>query len=241
MRPTGLQFVLLVVAGMVSATEVAPRKWSGSLNVPDPVACTVDEAGNVYVSSTARRKAGDVDIREHPLWVPYDLAFTSPDEKAAFYRREITPAHFRAPRGGIKDFNGDGVIDWKDLSFNKDKIYKLSDADGSGVANKITVFADGFNLPNAGIAAGVLYFDGWVYVTAIPHLYRFKDTKGEGVADVQEIVASGFGCHIAYAGHDMHGLRLGPDGRGPWRRNRKPQFPDGSFHRRWSRSSGPIR
>jgi quinoprotein glucose dehydrogenase len=216
MRTASLQFVLLVVAGMVSAAEVTPRKWSGVLNVPDPTACTVDEAGNVYVSSTSRRKAGDVDIREHPLWVPFDVALTSPEEKAAFFRRELAPGKFRTPRGGIKDFNGDGVIDWQDLSFNKEKIYKLSDTDGAGVANKLTVFAEGFNLPNAGIAAGVLYFDGWVYVTALPNLYRLKDTNGDGVADVQEIVASGFGCHIAYAGHDMHGLRLGPDGRIYW-------------------------
>ncbi|NBS04219.1 MAG: hypothetical protein EBS64_03155, partial [Verrucomicrobia bacterium] len=61
-----------------------------------------------------------------------------------------------------------------------------------------------------------MYFDGWVYVTAIPDVWRLKDTDGDGVADVKELVATGFGCHIAYAGHDMHGLRLGPDGRIYW-------------------------
>ena len=141
---------LFVASIAVLGAEVKPFKWSGELNVPDPTSVTFDEAGNAYVASTTRRKAGDLDIREHRLWIPD------------------------------------------------------------------TVFAEGFNSPVSGIAAGVLYFDGWVYLTAIPDVWRLKDTDGDGVADVKEVIATGFGGHIAYAGHDMHGLRLGPDGRIYW-------------------------
>ncbi|HRE82460.1 MAG TPA: HEAT repeat domain-containing protein, partial [Opitutaceae bacterium] len=66
------------------------------------------------------------------------------------------------------------------------------------------------------IAAGVLYHDGWVYATIAPDLWRFKDTDDDGVADIREIVVHGFGIHLAYAGHDMHGLSVGPDGRIYW-------------------------
>ena len=208
--------VLLIVMFAGLGAQMKPFKWSGDLNVPDPVACTVDEAGNVYVSSTTRRKAADLDIREHAVWIPDDVALTSPAEKLAFYQRELAPGKLKAPRGGLKDHNKDGSIDWKDLTFYKESIYKLTDTDHDGVADKITVFAEGFNSPVSGIAAGVLYFDGWVYVTAIPDVWRLKDTDGDGVADVKELVATGFGGHIAYAGHDMHGLRLGPDGRIYW-------------------------
>ena len=208
--------VLLIVMFAGLGAQMKPFKWSGDLNVPDPVACTVDEAGNVYVSSTTRRKAVDLDIREHVVWIPDDVALTSPSEKLAFYQRELAPGKLKAPRGGLKDHNKDGSIDWKDLTFYKESIYKLTDTDHDGVADKITVFAEGFNSPVSGIAAGVLYFDGWVYVTAIPDVWRLKDTDGDGVADVKELVATGFGGHIAYAGHDMHGLRLGPDGRIYW-------------------------
>ena len=45
------------------------------------------------------------------------------------------------------------------------------------------LFAEGFNSPVSGIAAGVLYHDGWVYVTAIPDVWRLKDTDGDGVPD----------------------------------------------------------
>ena len=196
--------------------EVKPFKWSGQLNIPDPTACSVDEAGNVYVSATTRRKAADLDIREHMIWVADDVGLTSPADKLAFYQRELAPGKMKGGRGGLKDHNKDGSVDWKDLTHFKERIYKLTDTDHDGVADKVTVFAEGFNSPVSGIAAGVLYFDGWVYVTAIPDVWRLKDTDGDGVADVKEVVATGFGGHIAYAGHDMHGLRLGPDGRIYW-------------------------
>ncbi len=212
---------LALVASYASAVvatgaEVKPFKWSGDLNVPDPTSVTLDEAGNAYLASTTRRKYGDLDIREHRLWIPDDVGLTSPEEKLAFYQRELAPGKLKTPRGSLKDHNKDGSVDWKDLTYHKESIYKLTDTDRDGVADKITVFAEGFNSPVSGIAAGVLYFDGWVYVTAIPDVWRLKDTDGDGVADVKEIVATGFGGHIAYAGHDMHGLRLGPDGRIYW-------------------------
>ena len=214
--------LFLVFAASLAASaagfgaEVQPFKWSGDLNVPDPTSVTFDEAGNAYVASTTRRKVGDLDIREHRLWIPDDVGLTSPADKLAFYQRELAPGKMKSGRGSLKDHNKDGSLDWKDLTSHQERIYKLTDTDRDGVADKLMVFAEGFNSPVSGIAAGVLYFDGWVYVTAIPDVWRLKDTDGDGVADVKEVVATGFGGHIAYAGHDMHGLRLGPDGRIYW-------------------------
>ena len=209
-------FALLASAVVGLGAEVKPFKWSGDLNVPDPTSVTFDESGNAYVASTTRRKAGDLDIREHRLWIPDDVGLTSPADKLAFYQRELAPGKMKSGRGSLKDHNKDGSVDWKDLTFHQERIYKLTDTDRDGVADKITIFAEGFNSPVSGIAAGVLYFDGWVYLTAIPDVWRLKDTDGDGVADLKEVIATGFGGHIAYAGHDMHGLRLGPDGRIYW-------------------------
>ncbi|MEY2881425.1 MAG: hypothetical protein RLZZ15_3805, partial [Verrucomicrobiota bacterium] len=196
--------------------ELTLLKWSGAVNVPDPVACAVDPQGRVYVTTTTRRKVGDLDIREHPMWIPDDVGLASVEEKAAFLRRELAPGKLRAPRGGLADHNADGSIDWKDLTFHSEVIYQLRDTDGDGVADKMTVFADGFNTEVTGIAAGVMYHDGWVYATIAPDLWRFKDTNDDGVADIREKVVSGFGVHLAYAGHDMHGLSVGPDGKIYW-------------------------
>ena len=209
-------FALLASAVFGFGAEVKPFKWSGDLNVPDPTSVTFDEAGNAYVASTTRRKAGDLDIREHRLWIPDDVGLTSPADKLAFFQRELAPGKMKSGRGSLKDHNKDGSVDWKDLTFHQERIYKLTDTDRDGVADKLTIFAEGFNSPVSGIAAGVLYFDGWVYLTAIPDVWRLKDTDGDGVANLKEVIATGFGGHIAYAGHDMHGLRLGPDGRIYW-------------------------
>jgi putative membrane-bound dehydrogenase-like protein len=219
-------FALLVLAavsaplGVAQTTpgknELVVQKWSGALNVPDPVSVAVDPQGRVYVSATTRRKVGDLDIREYPAWVANDVALDSVDAKLAFYKDALAPGKLRAPRGSIKDNNGDGSIDWKDLTTTTERIYQMRDTDGDGVADKMTVFAEGFNTPVTGIAAGVMYHDGWVYATIAPDLWRFKDTDDDGVADIREVVVHGFGIHIAYAGHDMHGLSVGPDGRIYW-------------------------
>ncbi|MFM2142597.1 MAG: hypothetical protein RLZZ476_1141, partial [Verrucomicrobiota bacterium] len=62
-----------------AAAKPAPKsvlelhKWSGDLNVPDPVALTTDEKGRVYVAATTRRKVADLDIREHSMWIADDV------------------------------------------------------------------------------------------------------------------------------------------------------------------------
>ena len=184
--------------------------------MPDPVACTVDPQGRVYVTQTTRRKVGDLDIREHTQWIPIDVALEDIEQKKAFYHDVLAPGKMLRPEGSLKDHNGDGSIDWKDLTVHTERVYRLEDTDGDGTADKITVFAEGFNTEVTGIAAGILWHDGWVYATIAPDLWRLRDTNDDGVADEREIVAHGFGHHIAYAGHDMHGLTVGPDGRIYW-------------------------
>lgn len=212
----GLKSLQAQIVAPGKGSNLGLHKWSGDLNVPDPVAVTVDPQGRVYVSATTRRKAADLDIREHTMWIPEDVALTSVEEKRAFLKRELAPGKLRLPRGMLKDHNGDGSIDWHDLTVPKESIYQLRDTDGDGTADRMTVFAEGFNDVVNGIAAGVLYHDGWVYVTVAPELWRLKDTDDDGVADIREKVIDGIGLHFGYAGHDMHGLMVGPDGRIYW-------------------------
>jgi len=196
--------------------ELTFHRWSGDVNVPDPVACAIDPEGRVYVSATTRRKVGDLDIREHRMWIPDDVALDSVEAKSAFYKRELAPGKLTQPRGELRDHNGDGSIDWIDLTHHTERIYQLRDTNGDGTADRMTVFAEGFNTEVTGIAAGVMWHEGWLYATIAPDVWRFKDTDDDGVADIREKLVSGFGVHIAYAGHDMHGLSVGPDGRIYW-------------------------
>ena len=52
-----------------------------------------------------------------------------------------------------------------------------------------------------------------MYFTCIPDLYLLKDTNGDNKADVKKSLATGFGVHVQFIGHDLHGLILGPDGK----------------------------
>jgi len=64
----------------------------------------------------------------------------------------------------------------------------LEDRDGDGVYEHSVVFADKISWPTS-----VVCYKGGVFVAAPPHIHYFKDTNGDGVADVREIVYSGFG------------------------------------------------
>nr|WP_226894803.1 PVC-type heme-binding CxxCH protein [Luteolibacter marinus] len=183
--------------------------------ITNPVAVAVDTDGSVLVTETTRRKVADIDIREVTWWIPDDLSHTSVDEKRDFFHRNVTSSRFKN-HPSVKDHNRDGRIDWKDLTFHSEKIHRLTDTDGDGVADKSTLFAEGFNTEVTGIAAGVLARRGDVYATIAPDLWKLRDNDGDGVADERTSLAHGFGFHINYAGHDMHGLTFGPDGKVYW-------------------------
>ena len=87
-----------------------------------------------------------------------------------------------------------------------DKIIVLEDTKGAGRADKATVFAEGLLIPT-GVEPG----DGGCYVAQSTELLYFKDTDGDGRADVKRTVLSGFGTEDAH--HNVHTLRWGLDGR----------------------------
>ena len=79
-----------------------------------------------------------------------------------------------------------------------------------------SLFAEGFNDMLTGVAAGILFHDEQVFLSAAPDLWRVKDNNQDGIADEKESISHGYGIHIAYAGHDMSGLTMGPDGKIYW-------------------------
>jgi putative membrane-bound dehydrogenase-like protein len=193
------------------------ESWSGKINVPDPVALSVDNKGDVFVTQTRRRKIQDLDIRANRDWTTNDVGFASVQEKREFF-------HARMPTDGsnptqakrVEDWNKDGQHDWRDLTVVSEAIYRLRDVDDDSKADEITTFAEGFQTEVTGIAAGVLAYNGDVYSTIAPDVWKLRDANDDGVADDRNAIATGFGLHIAYAGHDMHGLTVGPDGKIYW-------------------------
>jgi quinoprotein glucose dehydrogenase len=210
-----LSFPLVIAQEKPAPLEFS--RWSGEINVPDPVAISFDEQGRAYVTQTQRRKANDLDIRQNSDWVQNDLQFQSIEEKQAFYRSRLAPGADPARNAKrVKDLNGDASHDYRDLMVLSEIIHRLEDTDGDGVADRTHVFADGFQTEVTGIAAGVLHHQGHVYATIAPDVWQLKDSDADGAADQRIRMATGFGLHIAYGGHDMHGLTVGPDGKIYW-------------------------
>ena len=70
---------------------------------------------------------------------------------------------------------------------NAGTVRLLKDTDSDGVMDKSTIFAEGISWPQS-----VCCYNGGVFVLAPPNLYYFEDSDGDDIADVQEVVYSGF-------------------------------------------------
>ena len=86
-----------------------------------------------------------------------------------------------------------------------DKIFILEDRNGDGVADRSTLFADGLDAP-LGLELG----DGGVYVGQGPDLLHFRDTNGDGKADVRRVVLTGFGTGDTH--HTISNFVWSPEG-----------------------------
>ena len=160
----------------------------------NPVCFTIDEKGRFYVAETFRLHAGVTDIRGHMPWLDTELASKSVEERVAY----------------MKKFEGPKISDY---TKETDRVRLIEDTDGDGKADKATVFSEGYSGIADGIGAGLLAHKGSVYFANIPNLWLLQDKNGDGKADVKKSLSYGYGVRVGFLGHDLHGLRIGPDGR----------------------------
>jgi len=168
--------------------------FAASPQVANPVALCFDEQGRLYVAETFRLRTSTYDIRFHMDMFDDDIACRTVEDRLAM----------------CKKFLGDKI---SDMAVESEMIRVLEDTKGTGRADKSTIFADGFNGVLDGVAAGVLARKGVVYFTDIPNLWLLQDTNHDGKADVRSSLSYGYGVRFGLTGHDLHGLRFGPDGK----------------------------
>ena len=178
---------------------VIPEGMTGSLlasepALANPVAFYVASDGRVYVCETFRQEVGVEDNRSHMDWLNNDLQLETVEERLAMFKRYL----------------GDDVAKY---ATQHDRIRVLRDTNNDGTFDDDKVFAEGFNDILDGTGAGVIEHDGKVYYTCIPKLWMLEDTDNDGVADRTDPLHHGYGVRVAFRGHDMHGLTVGPDGR----------------------------
>jgi putative membrane-bound dehydrogenase-like protein len=95
-------------------------------------------------------------------------------------------------------FDEDGriwVVEMNDYPFGpaegnppQGRVKVLEDTDGDGRMDRAKILVDELAWPT-----GLALWNGGCFVAAAPDIWYFKDTDGDGVADVREVVFSGFG------------------------------------------------
>ncbi len=168
--------------------------------VMDVVAFCFDDEGNIYIAESFRQENAVPDNRSSPFWLLDDIQSQNNEDRLRMYEYWA-------------DQRKDGMAFYSEF---EERVRKLEDTDGDGVYETSTVFADGFNHPLDGTAAGLLAMEDDVWLTMIPSLIRLEDANRDGWAETQERMFDGFGVRIALRGHDMHGLAIGLDGRLYW-------------------------
>ncbi|MBA4190110.1 MAG: hypothetical protein C0467_19165 [Planctomycetaceae bacterium] len=174
----------------VAEKDLKVEVWASEPHLANPVAFAFDEKGRCFVVETFRHTQGVPDTRGKP-WLDDDLAARTVADRVELYKK----------------------FKYGQYPENSERLRLIWDSTGSGKADMDSVFAEGFNRYEDGIAAGVLARKGDVFFACIPDLYRLRDPKGENKATEKTSLASGFGIHIQFIGHDLHGLRMGPDGK----------------------------
>lgn len=76
-----------------------------------------------------------------------------------------------------------------------DRIKICEDTNGDGKADKFTVFADKLNIPTS-----IVFSNGGIIVSMAPDFVFMKDTNGDDVADVREVIMTGWGKNDTHAG-----------------------------------------
>ncbi|BCX46309.1 dehydrogenase domain containing protein [Haloferula helveola] len=164
-------------------------------DVMNATAISMDEQNRLFVAETHRFDRGIEDNRRNWHWLRDEVALKTVEDRLKLYEK------------------------WADKKepgyYTKyaEKIRVLEDKDGDGKAEKSWLYADGFNDPLDGTAAGILAANGKVYFACIPHVWMLQDKDGDGVSDVRTSLQDGYGISVSLSGHDLNGFAFGPDGR----------------------------
>ena len=170
------------------------RLFAAEPLLANPVAFTLDNRLRCYVAETFRLHAGVTDIRKHMDWLDDDLACRTVADRDRMYQKKL----------------GDKAATYGE---SHDRVRVLFDSDGDGVADKAEVFADGFKNRVDGIGAGLLARGDKVWFTCIPDLWLLESNREGTKAASRKSLSTGYGVHVGFLGHDLHGLVMGPDGR----------------------------
>ncbi|RPD41703.1 DUF7133 domain-containing protein [Chitinophaga barathri] len=191
------------------------KLWGIDSLVISPIAIDIDDQGRLYYTTTNRQKHSEFDIRGHRDWEIPSISLQTVEDRRAFLHKELSPENSDRNKW-LEDLNGDSSHDWRDLTIEKDNVFRLEDINGDGVADQSQLVVDDFNNEVDDVAGGVLADGDDLYVAIAPDLWKMKDKNKDGIADEKISLSHGYGIHVGFSGHGMSGVEMGPDGRIYW-------------------------
>lgn len=187
-----------ILANIKAPEGTVTKLFAREPDVQDPTAITFDDQNRLYIAETHRFERGVEDNRRNP-WVADDYKLTSTAERLEMLKKYAAKSPDKKPMEYFTKYS--------------EKIRVIEDRDGDGKCDHATIYADGFNNPLDGTAAGVMALDGKIYLACIPHVWLLEDTDGDLKADKRESLQEGYGISVSLSGHDLNGFALGPDNR----------------------------
>lgn len=197
------------------AEGLSLKLWGVDSLVADPIGIDIDDLGRLFYTRTNRQKNSEFDIRGHQDWEIESNRLQTIDDKRAFLHRVLSPENSKKNEW-LKDVNGDGSHDWRDMTVEKENVFRIEDTNGDGVADMTQLVVNDFNDEVTDVAGGVLANGKDLFVTVAPDLWRLRDTNGDGIADEKKSLSHGYGIHVGFSGHGMSGVEMGPDGKIYW-------------------------
>lgn len=181
--------------GLIQHEGLEGHTWVAFPFVENPGSFGFDTQGRLYVAEANRFWLGVPDLRGANELIRDDFKAVTVADRLAMYQKYAP----NFPEG------------W--FSRVADRLILLEDRDGNGAADFRSLFSDRFKRPEDGIGFSVLADDGSVYFTCIPSVWKLRDTDGDGKADEEKEISTGYGVRVSFIGHDLHGIVRGPDGR----------------------------
>src|SRR5690606_7947137 len=189
--------------------------WASDSLAPDPIAMSIDDYGNIYLTRTNRQKNSEFDIRGFRHWMTPSISLRTVEDRRAFLHKTFATEKSDENKW-LKDLNKDSIHDWRDLTVEKDEVWKLEDQNGNGMADRATRILSDFNEEVSDVAGALLVRKKDMFVGIAPDMWRLTDEDGDGVMTDKTSISHGYGIHIGFGGHGMSGAIEGPDGRIYW-------------------------
>ena len=161
--------VITLSALAVHQKNAGPEEVELKFKLPPPVPLSPEEAMKAFAIEKGFRI--ELVASEPMIESPVAMSF---DDQGRLYVCEM--------RGYMHDKDGAGEKE------PTGRVSLLEDTDGDGRMDKATAFLDKIVMPRS-----VMAVNGGALIAVPPNLFFCKDTDGDGVADVKEVVASDYG------------------------------------------------